>query len=268
MQDFFDDFIQKPSDIQAVFVSDLHLSSQTPLFNDGFIQLLNKLDKLPNLRQFYILGDWFDGWIGDDAYLTLTHAQRSQHWLTPILYALHALAKNGVQIFVMHGNRDFTISQKLCDQFNGKLIFEPHYLSINNQTVRLEHGDALCTDDIGYQRYRKWIRHRYILPVLLRLPLSFRQRLAGNIKAQSGQQKQQKTQTIMDANPQAVQDALATADLLIHGHTHRPNHHQYEQKSRLVLGDWRDDDGLSAVIGVMIDHQIKLAQFNIKKPQS
>ena len=45
----------------------------------------------------------------------------------------------------------------------------------------------------------------------------------------------------MDVNEQAVISALKDADILIHGHTHRPSLHKVEAKQRIVLGDWRED---------------------------
>lgn len=45
----------------------------------------------------------------------------------------------------------------------------------------------------------------------------------------------------MDVNEQAVISALEDADILIHGHTHRPAIHQVQAKQRIVLGDWRED---------------------------
>ena len=45
----------------------------------------------------------------------------------------------------------------------------------------------------------------------------------------------------MDVNADAVAQALQRADVLIHGHTHRPNIHNEHGKPRIVLGDWRKD---------------------------
>lgn len=254
---------KKPSDIQAVFVSDLHLSAQTDAFNRAFVHLLTDLSHLPHLDSLYILGDWLDGWIGDDDYLSLDSAQKNTHWLTPILTALTALSQKNIAIYVMCGNRDFTISQKLCDIFHGVLIKEPYQLTTKHHTIRLEHGDALCTDDKSYQRYRSIIRNRVILQILLMLPLSYRRKIAGNIKQQSRQDKQKKSSNIMDVNPKTVQDALQYYDVLLHGHTHRPAIHTHENKTRIVLGDWRlTGQKVSAHIVMMIDDELHLAEFH------
>lgn len=49
-----------------------------------------------------------------------------------------------------------------------------------------------------------------------------------------------KDMAIMDVTPSAIDKFFAEhkADLLIHGHTHRPNTHQTDSGTRIVLGDW------------------------------
>ena len=62
----------------------------------------------------------------------------------------------------------------------------------------------------------------------------------------------------MDVNEDAVIQAIADSDALLHGHTHRPAIHQATaDKKRYVLGDWRllNKDArqpkVSAVIGAV-----------------
>lgn len=257
----FTQLIQQPSSIQAIFIADLHLSADTPQLNCAFTELLYQLTTLSNLQALYILGDWLDGWIGDDDYLSLNEQQKHHHWLHPILQALQTL-RITTQIFVMHGNRDFTIRQGLCDVFGGKLITEPYFVKAHGMTYRLEHGDKLCSDDKHYQRYRRIIRNPIISWLLLKQPLNKRQQLAQKIKAKSTQDKTQKDWQIMDVSPKTVNDALASCDVLLHGHTHRPNIHPNNGKKRLVLGDWHHQQRqVSAVIGALTDDGIGLYEF-------
>ena len=162
----------------------------------------------------------------------------------------------------MHGNRDFLLGQQFCDKFGGQLIFEPFYLTLNGKEVRLEHGDALCTDDKGYQRFRKIIQHPITKKILLALPIKKRQQIAQDLRQKSKTDNAKKSLQIMDVNEQAVKQALQKADILIHGHTHRPAAHQIGDKKRLVLGDWRlNDDSVNAVIGVTMSGQLNLVEF-------
>ena len=45
------------------FISDLHLQTSHPKMTEGFLQLLTRLQGAESL---YILGDFFEVWIGDD----------------------------------------------------------------------------------------------------------------------------------------------------------------------------------------------------------
>ncbi len=258
--DYF--FTTRPSEIQAVFVSDLHLSPMTPKLGAAFIQLLGDLKQLPNLDSLFILGDWLDAWLGDDTYVSLSQADKTKHWLHPVIIALNALADHKVQIFVMQGNRDFMIRQALCNTFKGALIQEPYPIRTTRHRIRLEHGDALCTDDMSYQRYRSVIRHPVTGFILNRLPLSMRKKLAGNIQDTSKNQKTTKAFAIMDVNEDAVSAALKEYDILLHGHTHRPHVHHYGHQARIVLGDWRmEGTQVCAEIGLMIGEDLQLVQF-------
>ncbi|MFO1365430.1 MAG: hypothetical protein U1E98_03670 [Moraxella osloensis] len=125
-----------------------------------------------------------------------------------------------------------------------------------------EHGDALCSDDKGYQRFRKIIQHPITKKIFTRaLPIKNANKLR-KIYAKSKTDNAKKSLQIMDVNEQAVRQALQKADILIHGHTHRPAVHQIGNKKRLVLGDWRlNDNSVNAVIGVTMSGQLNLVEF-------
>ena len=65
--------------------------------------------------------------------------------------------------------------------------------------------------------------------------------IAEKIRAKSNQDKQAKSQEIMDVNQAFTAEKVQEFDvnLLIHGHTHREAIHQQEEFTRIVLGDWR-----------------------------
>lgn len=213
-----------------LFISDLHLSPDYPRLVRGFLALLKEYQT--KNTQLYILGDWFNAWIGDDY---------AAPWLDEIINALQKFSTAGNQVYFQVGNRDFALGQKFLDQFDGILLPDVYNLEINHMKIRLEHGDALCTDDIAYQRFRKVIRNPVLLGLIKRTPLSFRQKLANGFRRKSSETKQLKSYDIMDVNAQAVQSAIEQVDYLIHGHTHRPEIHQIQNKQRIVLGDWRTD---------------------------
>lgn len=213
-----------------LFISDLHLSPDHPRLIRGFLALLTEYQN--KNTQLYILGDWFNAWIGDDY---------TAPWLDEIVSALQVFSAAGNQVYFQVGNRDFALGLKFLNQFDGILLPDVYTLEIDHKKFRLEHGDALCTDDLGYQRFRKIIRNPILLGFLKRTPLSFRQKLANGFRKKSSETTQLKSYDIMDVNTQAVESVITPVDYLIHGHTHRPDIHHVLNKQRIVLGDWRAD---------------------------
>lgn len=221
-----------------LFIADLHLSPDHPRLVRGFLDLLDAYQN--KHTQLYILGDWFNAWIGDDY---------TAPWLDEVVVHLKQFSKAaGNHIYFIVGNRDFALGQKFLDQFSGQLLPDVYTLHIGSQRVRLEHGDALCTDDVSYQKFRKIIRNPIILATLKKTPLAFRQKLAQGFRKKSQQANQVKSYDVMDVNADAVAQALQRSDVLIHGHTHRPNIHNEHGKPRIVLGDWRSDAAQILVI--------------------
>lgn len=258
MQSFNHLITTRPHEVRQVLISDLHLSPEEPALVQAFLALLDDCLALPQLKRLFILGDWFEVWIGDDAYLTLSENARQSHWLTPLIVKLKKLRIAGCEILVMHGNRDFLLGQPFCSLFGGELIYEPYYLTVGQQSYRLEHGDALCTDDKKYQFFRKMVRNRFTQWYLLNKSLTKRLAIADKLRQKSQQNNANKAAYIMDVNEDAAIQAIADSDALLHGHTHRPAIHQTTtDKKRYVLGDWRvlDKDSrqpkVSAVIGAV-----------------
>lgn len=258
MQSFNHLITTRPHEVRQVLISDLHLSPEEPALVQAFLALLDDCLALPQLNRLFILGDWFEVWVGDDAYLTLSEDARQSHWLTPIIVKLKKLRVAGCEILVMHGNRDFLLGQPFCSLFGGELIYEPYYLTVGQQSYRLEHGDALCADDKKYQFFRKMMRNRLTQWYLLNKSLTKRLAIADKLRQKSQQNNANKAAYIMDVNEDAVIQAIADSDALLHGHTHRPAIHQATaDKKRYVLGDWRvlDKDSrqpkVNAVIGAV-----------------
>ena len=278
MQSFDHLITTRPHEVRQVLISDLHLSPEEPALVQAFLALLDDCFALPALKRLFILGDWFEVWLGDDVYLSLSEDESTTHWLTPLIVKLKKLRIEGCEILVMHGNRDFLLGQPFCSLFGGELIYEPYTLTVGQQNYRLEHGDALCIDDKKYQFFRKIMRNRLTQWYLLNKSLEKRLTIADKMRKKSQQNNANKAAYIMDVNENAVMQAVTNSDALIHGHTHRPDIHKtIHDKIRYVLGDWRllDSDKrqqkVSAVIGAMtVDENagnnnagFRLFEFNI-----
>ena len=224
--------------MQQLFISDLHLSPDHPRLVRGFLSLIASL-VATETDALYILGDWFEAWVGDDD---------DSEWLNPIVAALHAYTTTGGQVYVQQGNRDFLLGQSFLDRFGGQLLPEVSTLNHPTARIRLEHGDLLCSDDLKYQAFRQMSRDPAWQAGMLSQSLEQRRQIAQMMRLQSQMNNANTAANIMDVNPQAVDAALVDAEILLHGHTHRPDTHVLPNgKQRLVLGDWREDTG-SAVI--------------------
>jgi len=216
-----------------LLISDLHLEEERPDITRAFLHFL--ATRATQAEALYILGDFFEVWIGDDA---MTPFQES------IAGALRALSERGVRIYLMHGNRDFMLGQTFCHKAGCKLLADPSVVQLCGEPVLLMHGDSLCTRDEGYMRLRRLLRNPLSMFVLRNLPLATRRKLARKLRNESRTQTRMKASDIIDVTPELIPGVLAEHRVrtLIHGHTHRPATHDLEvdgqPAKRIVLGDW------------------------------
>ena len=221
---------------RTLFIADLHLCQEEPAITAGFLHFLQR--EAPHCDALYILGDLFEAWIGDDDPNPL-HLK--------IANALRALP---VPVYFIHGNRDFLIGRRFARASGMTLLPEEQILELYGHRLLIMHGDTLCTDDQGYQRFRAKVHQRWIQTLFLALPLFIRKRIATRMRAGSKQANQHKSLTIMDVNQQAVEAAMQRQQvrLLIHGHTHRPAIHaltlQGKTAERAVLGAWHSEGSM------------------------
>ncbi|WP_130834282.1 UDP-2,3-diacylglucosamine diphosphatase [[Erwinia] mediterraneensis] len=215
---------------RTLFIADLHLCQEEPAITAGFLRFLQR--EAHHCDALYILGDLFEAWIGDDDPNPL-HQQ--------IAAALKALP---VPVFFIHGNRDFLLGHAFAAACGMTLLPEEQIVERYGQRVLIMHGDTLCTDDQGYQRFRAKVHQRWLQKLFLSLPLFIRKRVALRMRAGSQQSNQHKSLSIMDVNQAAVEAAMTRqqVQLLIHGHTHRPAIHDLKVQNRparrAVLGAW------------------------------
>lgn len=220
--------------MSMLFISDLHLEESHPQITAAFLRFLET--DAAQAERLYILGDFFEAWIGDDEGTPLQ---------LQIADALRTLTQErGTALFLMHGNRDFLIGQDFCAQTGATLLHDPCVIDLYGRPALLMHGDSLCTRDLEYMKFRQNMRNDQWQTLFLKRPLAERQLVARQLRQISMAKNQGKMETIMDVTPEEVVRVMADAgvDLLIHGHTHRPAVHALEidgqPAERIVLGDW------------------------------
>ena len=217
----------------SLFISDLHLTEERPEANERFIGFLE--DKARGADALYILGDFFEYWIGDD--------DIAEPFNAVVAGLLRDLSRKQ-QLYLMHGNRDFLIGERFCAATGAQLLQDPTVAEIEGVKTLLMHGDTLCTDDVDYQAWRRTARNPAFQADFLSKSLPERRRLILQMREKSKEVVQGKPAEIMDVNGDAVREVLRRHDVrrLIHGHTHRPGRHAIEvdgrRCERWVLPDW------------------------------
>lgn len=220
------------SDRPTLFLSDLHLPPEPSPLREAFIGFIE--GPAAHARTVYILGDLFEYWIGDDVGLQVYAGE---------VAALAGLSARGVQVFFQRGNRDFLVGEGFAQITGVQLLDDPKLIELYGTPTLISHGDLFCTEDRGYQRWRRFSRNRLAQALFLKLPRSSRARIAGQVRAESDRAKHLSAESIMDVNPMSVARSMKDAGVrhLIHGHTHRPQLHRTSDAERIVLADWRPE---------------------------
>jgi len=222
-----------PARAVALFISDLHLQESHPRTADAFFRFLD--DHAAQADQLYLLGDIFEYWAGDDDLDAPFNAR--------VVKALRALSDAGVELFWLAGNRDFLVGAGFAAAAGLALLAEPHVAAIAGRRIALVHGDAECTRDTDYIKFRTMVRDTAWQNQFLAMPLAQRKAIIAGLREGSREAHTSKSCEIMDVTPAAIEAVFAATgtDVLIHGHTHRPALHLHGDKRRYVLPDWELD---------------------------
>lgn len=234
--------VQAPLHWQRVdFISDLHLDASEPATLDAWAQHMANTPA----DALFILGDLFEVWVGDDT---------QDSFALQCMAVLKATAQR-MPVYFMCGNRDFLVGPELLSATGMHGLIDPTVLDLGSThsaspaRILLSHGDALCLDDHDYLAFCAQVRQPEWQATFLAKPLTERQAYARNVRQQSEARKQSHT-----ANPNFAGYAdvdtpaaiawlnAANAQVLLHGHTHKPAVHDLGQGlSRWVLSDWHAD---------------------------
>ena len=243
--------LRAPTDWRCVdIISDLHLQPSEPATFEAWRaflrgQVAGAPDALPVADALFILGDLFEVWVGDDV-LSSDEDPAAAFW-RDCADALAERARMG-PVYFMAGNRDFLLGPTASERMGWQVLNDPTVLCMGGQRTLLSHGDALCTDDTDYQAFRRTVRQADWQSQFLGQPLTERLRVARDLRERSQARKTQlghDPSLWADVDHSAAEQWLleAKAARLIHGHTHRPAHHPWNNAhgqafERHVLSDW------------------------------
>ncbi|CAN8139113.1 UDP-2,3-diacylglucosamine hydrolase [uncultured Thiomicrorhabdus sp.] len=223
--------------MSTLVIADIHLQPNQPNhpINIAFKRFLK--EKALNAKTLIILGDLFEVWLGDDISLALFESE---------IAALRQLSEQNVEILLQYGNRDFLMRKSFCKASGAKLLPEEYEIQVADQNIIMVHGDQLCTADQQYQKMRRWFRNPIIQWIFLHLPKSKRLSIGNKMRNESKQAGSHKSGQLMDVTKEGIAALVQrhpSANILVHGHTHKPTHEQLQVNGkniqRYVLSDWR-----------------------------
>src|SRR6201996_6908984 len=156
-------------------LSDIHLSEAIPRTVAAFEHFIRFTAEQAD--SVFILGDLFEYWIGDDMLV--------EPFVARMAALLHTLSERGIALYIMHGNRDFLLGKRFMKAAGAIWLPDPISITAFGTRIALAHGDALCTDDRGYQVFRKIVRNRFLQRLFLAWPYRSRHALAQRLRANS-----------------------------------------------------------------------------------
>ena len=215
------------------FISDLHLAASTPRTFEAWALHLRH----SRADAVFILGDLFEAWVGDDL------AERG--FEARGVEVLSEAAKRKAIAF-MAGNRDFLVGDAMLEASGVMRLHDPTLIAAFDTRVLVSHGDALCLDDVSYQRYRNVVRRPGVQRAFLALPLAWRRALgrAGRQRSETVQPTRERRLVDVDEAASLGWLAAAAAPVLVHGQTPAPASHEMSPGViRHVLSDWDLDGG-------------------------
>lgn len=221
-----------PANWRAVdFISDLHLSEQTPRSFAAWAEHLASTEA----DAVFMLGDLFEVWVGDDAREESGSFEQRGAQVLCEASGRHMLA-------FMAGNRDFLVGERMLKDCGIRGLPDPTVLCVFGQRILLSHGDALCLGDTEYQRFRAEVRSLAWQEAFLSRPLAERRHIAQAMRDASEQHKRtQAPAEWVDIDPAAAMQWMRDSGTttLVHGHTHRPRSETLAPGFvRHVLSDW------------------------------
>jgi UDP-2,3-diacylglucosamine hydrolase len=209
-------------------ISDLHLQAA----HAATFQAWRRYMAATRADALFLLGDLFEAWVGDD----VLDAPGFEAECAEVLRGAAAR----VPVFFMVGNRDFLAGERLAQATGMTLLQDPAVFSFGGRRWLLSHGDALCVGDTDYQAFRAQVRGAAWQQGFLAQPLSVRQAVARGLRQESEALKAtDRVYSDVDAATALQWLEAADAEVLVHGHTHKPADHTLDSRHRrIVLSDW------------------------------
>ncbi len=236
----------------AVIAGDAHLRDDEPAGWQDFFAFLRRPAR--EAERLYLVGDLFHAWAGDDDQSDLAAAAKAE---------LAEVAHCGTSVGILGGNHDFMISPRFCREIGASYCGLEHVADCGGRRLLLLHGDNLCPGDKAYRRIRKIWSRPQVRALLAKLPLILRKYLARKLAAQAGLHASgtDELERKLAVDGQEAESMLqrASAEAMVHGHTHAQGIFPCGSGQRAVVPAWPAGGGLGGWIEMAADGSLSLA---------
>lgn len=233
----------------------LYIFSDAHLGSNNLQQEQTKLEKISRLFELIkadgdhllILGDLFEFWF------EYKHGMPKEHM--NILFLLHSLKKQGIQIDYVSGNHDFWMDDFFEKQLSISVHRDSFDFKYKRYSIHTTHGDGLAKNDTGYRILKRILRNRFNIWLYRKLPVDWAIPLA---KAVAGHSRKHTSFRTYDSFEQdyenyAVEKLNGKFDVVAIGHLHKPILKIFDNGTYINSGDFIhhfsyvkiDDDGIS-----------------------
>lgn len=215
------------------FISDAHLGADCPGCEAREGHLLDFLATLRGkARALFIVGDLFDFWI------EYPNAIRPDYFT--VLHHLRMLIESGVNVHYLAGNHDFALGPFLTDTVGISIHTGHCTLTLHGKRIHLHHGDGLVGKDIGYHFLRAVLRNRLnqrlfkLIHPDIGIPFAKFCSHASRyfLKRTCSERKLAQYRRV------ARQFIGRGSDIVVFGHTHRPELYDFGAASYCNTGEW------------------------------
>ncbi|MCX7702744.1 MAG: UDP-2,3-diacylglucosamine diphosphatase [Planctomycetota bacterium] len=226
---------------KAVFISDVHLKPS----DRGKSEILrNFLKRINDVEVLFILGDFFDFWVGEEQLKVMD--------CNGLFKELHFLANNGTRVCFLRGNRDFLLNRRSVRPFGAFMSGSHIEVLLNDKKVSLSHGDNFLLNDEMYLLFRAVTRQpslkaafKHLLPYNIKMLFAQCKRKESSA---SVKRKVRHSERIVELSKRAIIEQFKSGyDVIVCGHVHKPTitHLSIKGNSHTLytLGDWSSEKG-------------------------
>lgn len=232
--------------MEAVFLSDLHLTSLEERNGQTLLRFLTSLQSAAKPPAIFLLGDIFDLWVSDHEVFVERYR--------PLLDALKTLVDRGAKIVYFEGNHDMHLARYWEKVLRADVRVAAGMFQLGDLRFRCEHGDEINREDFWYLVMRGILRHPVLeffghsLPGRFwdglgqRWSRSSRRRHARPPEVQA--QREESIRRLIRAHAEKVWED-DPFDVIVSGHMHVRDDWEFERGGKKIrainLGSWFEE---------------------------